>query len=74
MRLFPAAASADGGLGAVGVSCALALAAAYLNLRRYDLAASATEEARRIDPNDPQVERLTAILDSRRAAESSSAA
>jgi hypothetical protein len=51
----------------------LALAAAYLNLRRYDLAASATEEARRIDPNDPQVKRLTAILDSRRAAESSSA-
>jgi tetratricopeptide (TPR) repeat protein len=52
----------------------LALAAAYLNLRRYDLAASATEEARRIDPNNPQVKRLTAILDSRRAAESFSAA
>jgi tetratricopeptide (TPR) repeat protein len=52
----------------------LALAAAYLNLRRFDLAASATEEARRIDPNDPQVKRLTTILDNRRAAESSSAA
>ncbi len=40
----------------------LALAAAYLNLKRYDLAADALEEARRIAPNDPQVERLTTVL------------
>jgi tetratricopeptide (TPR) repeat protein len=52
----------------------LALVAAYLNLRRYDLAADATQEVRRIDPNSPQVERLTAILASQRAAESSPAA
>jgi hypothetical protein len=52
----------------------LALATAYLNLKRYDLAAGATEEASRIDPGSPQVERLTAILDSRRAAEGSSGA
>jgi tetratricopeptide (TPR) repeat protein len=52
----------------------LALAAAYLNLRRYDLAAGATQEARRIDPDNPQVERLTTILDSQRVAESSPAA
>jgi tetratricopeptide (TPR) repeat protein len=52
----------------------LALAAAYLNLGRYDLAAGAMQEARRIDPDHPQVERLAAMLDSRRAAEFSSAA
>jgi cytochrome c-type biogenesis protein CcmH/NrfG len=52
----------------------LALAAAYLNLGRYDLAADATQEAKRIDPENPQIKRLTTILDSRRAAESPSAA
>jgi tetratricopeptide (TPR) repeat protein len=52
----------------------LALATAYLNLKRYDLAANALDEARRIEPNDPQVERLTTILSNQRAAESSSAA
>jgi len=46
----------------------LALAVAYLNLRRYDLAAAALDEARRISPNDPQVEQLTGVLNSRRAA------
>ena len=40
----------------------LALAAAYLNLKRYDLADDALEEAKRIAPNDPQVERLTTVL------------
>ena len=48
----------------------LALAAAYLNLTRYDLAVNALEEARRISPNDPQVEHLATILMGRRAAES----
>lgn len=43
----------------------LALAVAYLNLRRYDLAASALVEARRISPDDPQIERLTSVLASR---------
>jgi len=40
----------------------LALAAAYLNLERYDLAADALQEARHIDPSNPQVEHLTTIL------------
>jgi tetratricopeptide (TPR) repeat protein len=52
----------------------LALATAYLNLKRYDLAASALDEARHIAPADLQVERLTTILNGRRTAESSSAA
>jgi hypothetical protein len=50
------------------------LATAYLNLKRYDLAASALDEARHIAPADLQVERLTTILNGRRTAESSSAA
>jgi hypothetical protein len=49
----------------------LALAVAYLNLKRYELATSALAEARRIDPSDPQVEHLATVLASRRAAESS---
>jgi tetratricopeptide (TPR) repeat protein len=40
----------------------LALAAAYLNLKRYDLAADALEEGERIAPGDPQVERLRTVL------------
>jgi tetratricopeptide (TPR) repeat protein len=48
----------------------LALAVAHLKLRRYDLAASDLEAARRISPNDPQVERLTAVFNNRRATES----
>jgi tetratricopeptide (TPR) repeat protein len=47
----------------------LALVAAYLSLKRYDLAASALEEARRIDPNHPQIEYLTAVLSSQPPAE-----
>ncbi len=42
----------------------LELAAAYIGLKRYDLAAKALAEARRISPDDPQVEELTALLDS----------
>jgi tetratricopeptide (TPR) repeat protein len=49
----------------------LALAVAYLNLKRDELAASALAEARRISPGDPQVEHLASVLVSRRAAESS---
>jgi hypothetical protein len=49
----------------------LALSAAYLNLKRYELAASALEEARRINPSDPQIEHLAVALTSRQAAESS---
>lgn len=40
----------------------LALAATYLNLKRYSLATDALEEARRIAPDDPQVERLATVL------------
>jgi tetratricopeptide (TPR) repeat protein len=50
----------------------VALAVAYLNLRRYDLAESALEEARRINPDEPQVERLEVMLTSWRDAESPS--
>jgi len=41
----------------------LALAAAYLYLKRYDLAADALQEARHIDSDNPQIERLTTVLD-----------
>jgi tetratricopeptide (TPR) repeat protein len=53
------------------VEAHLALAVAYLNLKRYELAASVLAEARRISPGDPQVEHLASVLASRRAAESS---
>jgi hypothetical protein len=42
----------------------LELVVAYIHLKRYDLAAKALTEARRISPDDPQVEELTALLDS----------
>ncbi len=48
----------------------LALVVAYLNLKRYELAASTLAEARRIDPSDPQVEHLATVLASRRAVKS----
>ncbi len=48
------------------IDCHLELAAAYIGLKRYDLAAKALAEARRISPDDPQVEELTALLDSLR--------
>jgi tetratricopeptide (TPR) repeat protein len=43
----------------------LALSAAYLKLKRHALAASALEEARRIAPDHPQVQQLTALLKER---------
>ena len=43
----------------------LMLAAAYINLKRYDLADKTLSEARRISPDDPQVEKLAAILANR---------
>ncbi|MFB0534565.1 MAG: tetratricopeptide repeat protein [Anaerolineae bacterium] len=49
----------------------LELAAAYLGLKRYDLAAKALAEARRIDPDDSRVEELTALLNSLRPTDSS---
>lgn len=52
------------------IDCHLALSAAYLNLERYELASSALEEARRIDPDHAQVKDLTTALIRRRAAES----
>jgi hypothetical protein len=52
------------------IDCHLALSVAYLNLKRYELAASALEEARRINPNHSQVEHLTTVLISRHAPES----
>ena len=48
----------------------LELAAAYIGLKRYDLAAKALAEAKRISPDDPRVEELTALLDSLRPANS----
>jgi tetratricopeptide (TPR) repeat protein len=54
------------------LDCHLALSTAYLNLKRYELAASALEEAKRINPDDPRVERLTAVLSSRRVTDPSS--
>jgi cytochrome c-type biogenesis protein CcmH/NrfG len=46
----------------------LELAVAYIHLKRYDLAAKALAEARRISPDDSRVEELTALLDSLRSA------
>jgi tetratricopeptide (TPR) repeat protein len=54
------------------IDCHLELSVAYFNLNRYELAANALEEARHINPNDPQVEHLTTVLSSRCAAESKS--
>jgi len=48
------------------IDCHLELAVAYIRLKRYDLAAKALAEARRISPDDPQIEELTALLDSLR--------
>jgi hypothetical protein len=50
------------------IDCRLELAVAYIHLKRYDLAAKALAEARRISPDDPQVEKLTTLLDSLRPA------
>jgi tetratricopeptide (TPR) repeat protein len=47
-----------------GIDGHLELAAAYIGLKRYDLATKALAEARRISPDDPQVGELTALLDS----------
>jgi tetratricopeptide (TPR) repeat protein len=52
------------------IDCHLELAVAYIGLRRYDLAAQALAEAKRINPGDPQVEELTALLESQRLANS----
>jgi tetratricopeptide (TPR) repeat protein len=52
------------------IDCRLELAAAYIGLKRYDLAANTLAEARRIGPDDPRVEELTALLDSLRSADS----
>jgi tetratricopeptide (TPR) repeat protein len=45
----------------------LMLVATYFNLKRYDLAEKALANAKRIRPGHPQVEKLTALLNSRRA-------
>jgi tetratricopeptide (TPR) repeat protein len=52
------------------LDCHLELAAAYIGIKRYDLAAQALAEAKRIGPDDPRVEELTALLDSLRPADS----
>jgi len=52
------------------IDCHLELAVAYIGLKRYDLAAQALAEAKRINPGDPQVEELTALLESQRLANS----
>jgi len=50
--------------------CHLELAATYIGLKRYDLTAKALAEARRISPDDPRIEELTALLDNLRSADS----
>ena len=45
-----------------GVSARVALALAYLRLKRYDLAAKTLEDARRISPDNPHVEEWQALL------------
>jgi tetratricopeptide (TPR) repeat protein len=52
------------------IDCHQALTVVYINLKRYDLAAKALEEARRINSDDPQVKKLAALLSSQPAAES----
>ena len=44
------------------IACHLLLATAYIGLKRYDLADQALAQARRISPDDPQVEKLAAVL------------
>lgn len=50
------------------IDCHLELAAAYIGLKRYDLAVKALAEARRISPDDPRIEELTTLLDRLRPA------
>jgi len=52
------------------IDCHLELAVAYIHLKRYDLAAEALSATRRISPDDPQIEKLAALLDSLRPANS----
>jgi tetratricopeptide (TPR) repeat protein len=52
--------------------CHRALAAAYIRLKRYDLAAQELAEAKHISPGDPRVAQLEALLGELRAAGSSS--
>lgn len=52
------------------IDCHLELAVTYIHLKRYDLAAKALAEARRIGPDEPRVEELTVLLDSLRPANS----
>lgn len=49
--------------------CQMALAGAYLRLKRYDHVARILEHVRGIIPGDPQVEKLQALLDDMRAAD-----
>ena len=48
-----------------------ALILTYLKLKRYDLAAQALAEARRISPDDPRVAELQTLLDDSRSADNS---
>ena len=48
--------------------CNVALAVAYIRLKRYDRAAQALAAARRISPDNPQVEELETLLDDLRSA------
>jgi len=49
------------------LDCRMALAVAYTNLKRYDLAAQSLAEARRISPGNARVEKLQALLDEMRS-------
>ena len=46
-----------------------ALTLTYLRLKRYDLAARALAEARRINPGEPRIEELQTLLDDMRSAD-----
>jgi hypothetical protein len=48
------------------VACHLLLTTAYIGLKRYDLAEKTLSEARRLSPDDPQIEKLAAVLASLR--------
>jgi len=44
------------------LDCHLALAVAYIRLKRYDLAERALAEAKRIKPGEPRVAQLDALV------------
>ena len=48
----------------------LALAVAYVNLARFELAAATLKDAQRLSPGDPRIDELTALVAEKQADES----